>query len=353
MLVQKTNLTPQAEGAHAYQLWFRSAEPLGYQAGDWLTVKGQNSPELVEAFIERLGLSADYIVSLKSHPRLTLSDALTHYLELTLLDPALLNKLVRQKGYQNWSTRQEMQAYAKGKDLLDLLDAFPELATPDLLDLMTPLYPRYYSIASAPCPNDLEVAILFKKIEFHQAGRWRYGVTSSWLAGLNLGDSLEIEIKPNGHFKLPQSSATPIIMIAAGTGLAPFMGFVQARMAMRAEGKNVLFFGETHQATRFLHAESLQAWQAEGCLDLYPCFSRDVTPKQYVQDALLQKSEAWLPLWQSGAVIYICGAKQGMAQGVELAIKQAWSKGFGWCAEQAESAWQEAKQSKRIQMDVY
>ena len=353
-LVEQIDLTPNDADAHTFLLKLQSDSPLDYQAGDWLTVKGQNPPELVATIAEKLTLNLADHIELRRCGLVTIEQALTHELELTLLDPAILNKLVRQYDYQAWSSRAEMQAYAEGRDLLDLLDAFPELCHigADFLSLLSPLAPRYYSIASAPQVYPNQIHLLYKAIRFEREGRVRQGVTSSWMQQAAVGAQLQCEIKPNAHFSLPQDPATPIIMCAAGTGLAPFIGFMQARSQLVESGENLLLFGETHSATRFLCQAQLETWQAQNQLTLLTAFSRDQTPKVYIQD-LLQQQQAWLRLWEAGAILYICGDKTGMAKGVEESIKNVWINAYGWDQTQAQQAWLTAKKAQRIQLDVY
>lgn len=351
---EQIDLTPDDRDPHAYLLKLSADSPLEYAPGDWITIKGQNSADLVQQVIHKLKLNPNQTIQIRRFEPCSIEYALTHYLELTLLDPAILNKLVRQHQYQAWSSRTEMQIYAQERDVLDLLNAFPELADlgVEFLNLLSPLAPRYYSIASAPQLFPNQVHVLYKSVQYQRDGRLRQGVTSNWMQQSERGDVLEADIKPNAHFKLPTDPNQPVIMIAAGTGLAPFIGFMQARVKAGAK-HNQLFFGETYQATRFIAQASLQTWQQSGQLDLHTVFSRDQAEKHYVQDALLANHQAWLSLWQQGANIYICGDKTGLAKGVEQSIKHVWQQAFDWTEEQAQQAWLDAKKQQRIQLDVY
>jgi sulfite reductase (NADPH) flavoprotein alpha-component len=145
-------------------------------------------------------------------------------------------------------------------------------------------------------------------------------------------------------------------MIAAGTGLAPFLSFMQARVAQGANN-NQLYFGETHAQQRFLAQQQLTAWQQAGLLNLDTAFSRDPQPDDhpspyYVQHALIHQ-QAWLNAWQEGGHIYVCGSKQGLAKGVEGAIKQAWLAAGIYPASAVDQAWLDARKAGRIQLDVY
>jgi sulfite reductase (NADPH) flavoprotein alpha-component len=353
-LAQQTLLTPNDSDAPSYLIKLVSNQPLDYQAGDWVTLKGQNPPYLVNQILERLALKPDQLISLRRQGEISVAQALTHHLELTLLDPAILNKLVRQHGFNHWSDRSQMQAYAQGRDVLDLLLAFPDLQQwgVDFLTLLGPLAPRYYSIASSPLGYPNQIHLLYKAIRYQRDNRERIGVSSGWMAQAQVGDLFDVEIKPNKHFKLPDDPSTPIVMLAAGTGLAPFIGFLQQREAQGARGRNLLYFGETHRQSRFLCQAELEGWQAQGLLELDTAFSRDQSEKIYVQNRLLA-NQTWLAAWESGANIYICGDKIKLAQSLEQQIKAIWMQNYRWQEEQADQTWLEAKQQKRIQMDVY
>ncbi|WFE67761.1 NADP oxidoreductase [Thiomicrospira sp. R3] len=353
-VLEQINLTPSDADSPSFLIKLGANGVLSYEAGDWVTVKGQNPRSLVLKVMDCLSLNPRDKIDLRRQGEVTIEQALTHYLELTLVDPAILNKLIRHYGYQAWSSRAEMQHYAEGRDVLDLLLAFPKLCAMGkaFLTLLSPLAPRYYSTASSPTIYPNEIHLLYKAIRFYSDQRVRLGVTSNTMAQAKPGDQLDVEIKPNAHFKLPENPRTAIVMMAAGTGLAPFLGFMQQRVEQPSASRNIVYFGETHRQTRFLCQSSLESWQRQGALGLYTAFSRDQDTKVYVQD-LLAKNLDWLELWQSGANLYICGDKLGLAQGIEQQIKQIWMQHFNWDSAQANQAWLEAKQQKRIQLDVY
>jgi len=353
-LVEQINLTPQDADPASYLIKLESSTPLDYQPGDWLTVKGQNPQALVNELVLHLNLERNDEITLRRQGKVTIEQALTHYLELTVLDPAILNKLVRQYGFDHWASRAEMQSYSKSRDVVDLLEAFPSLAAlgAEFLSLLSPLAPRYYSMASSSICYPNQIHLLYKAIRYFAQDREHVGVTSNSMAQAEIGALFEVEVKPNAHFKLPVESSIPIVMIAAGTGLAPFIGFMQQREVQQATGTNLMYFGETHQQTRFLCQSQLAGWQQQGLLTLDTAFSRDQSQKIYVQDRLLH-NQAWLDVWQAGGHIYICGDKAGLAQGVEQQIKTIWMQRYGWQQDQANQAWLDAKKQKRIQMDVY
>lgn len=353
-LVERLNLTPNLTQAPSYLIKLEADQALNYQSGDWVSIQGENCATLVTQILQRLNLNPNNLIELRRAGPVSIQQALSQHLELTLLDPALLNKLKRQHGFELWADRRAMQAYAQNKDILDLLDAFPQLIEMGeaFLQLLSPLAPRYYSIASSPQQNDKQIHIIYKHIEFERNQRLRQGVVSGYLSRAPLGQEIEADIKPNAQFKLPDHPATPIIMLAAGTGIAPFIGFMQER-AQQNSGDNILFFGEKTQQNHFLCRQQLERWVAQQQLTLHTAFSRDQQQKFYVQDKLWQQRDAFIKSWQQGAQIYLCGDKQGFAAEVEMTIKRIWMQAFNYTQDQANETWQQSKKQQRIQLDVY
>ena len=74
--------------------------------------------------------------------------------------------------------------------------------------------------------------------------RKHLGVSSNWLIDKQAGDTIPVYIKPNCGFSLPENNEDKIIMIGAGTGVAPYRSFLYEREAREAKGNSWLFFGE-------------------------------------------------------------------------------------------------------------
>lgn len=149
------------------------------------------------------------------------------------------------------------------------------------------------------------------------------GVASTYLASLQPSDPIHVSVRPSHTaFHLPADPyATPIIMVAAGSGIAPFMGFLQERAALLATTKTlapaVLYYGcrsPTHDA---IYASELAAYEAQGIVTIRRAYS--LTPylgfmgkSRYVQDAMsADRDGEALDLWrEGGARMYICGSKR-------------------------------------------
>ena len=136
------------------------------------------------------------------------------------------------------------------------------------------------------------------------------------------GERLRVFVQPNhGGFAVPQNASAPMIMIGPGTGIAPFIGFLQERSVTAATGNNWLFFGDQHVATDFLYEKSIQGFVDQGVLNrLDTAFSRDGDTKVYVQDRMrANAAELWRWL-QDGAYVFVCGDASRMARDVNQTL---------------------------------
>lgn len=193
--------------------------------------------------------------------------------------------------------------------------------------------------------------LLYKHVHFHREGRERFGVATTHLSELEPGDQIEGCFVENRAFKL-DSDYFPILMVGAGTGAAPYVGFLQQIEQQWPDkiSQAWLFFGETYQQSCFLFEQHLKDWQQQG-LKLSTAFSRDQSEKLYVQDLLWEhRQQVWQWLEQGGHV-FICGDKEQMAKQVEeTMLKILTDQGK---ISHPESVWKEWKKSRKVQYDVY
>ena len=116
-----------------------------------------------------------------------------------------------------------------------------------------------------------------------------------------------------------------MIMVGAGTGMAPFRGFLQERAALAKKGvpvgKSMLFYGCRNSANDFLYADELKAFQAAGITELQMAFSREPgQPRTFVQHVIEREGDQVWDLIEAGPVIYVCGNANTMAPGVRAAL---------------------------------
>ena len=181
-------------------------------------------------------------------------------------------------------------------------------AAGDLVGIVPPgsAVPRYYSLASGQEDGFLEICV--RQI----AG----GLCSTHLLGLKPGDNTTAFIRFNPGFALPRTRR-PVLLIGAGTGVAPLAGFIRRNDRHRPMH---LYFGGRDPARDFYFGPDIQRWLVEGRLaTLHTAFSRVPDGGGYVQDAVRRDAEQLRERVTRGAIVRVCGSR-AMAQGVAEAL---------------------------------
>ncbi len=222
---------------------------------------------------------------------------------------------------------------AYGTEVMERRLSLPDLAQehpPDepmpaslLPTVFRALKPRSYSISSAlvaaPDRASITVGVLdAPALSGH--GRYR-GVTSSYLAMSQPGTRLLVRVRDPGHgFHPPSDPSVPMIMIGAGTGIAPFRGFLKQRAAehrsVAGAGRAMLMRGCRRPDHDRVYGDELDRWVADGWLDLDEAFSRAGENHLYVQDRVGSRWQDIARLIADGASVYVCGNARTMAPAV-------------------------------------
>jgi cytochrome P450/NADPH-cytochrome P450 reductase len=338
-------------GRSKRHLRVRLPEGGAYRTGDHLTVVPDNPPDLVERVGKRFGLDLGLVVSVNARQKtrralpvdrpLTIRQLLTHFVELQ--NPAtaaqvavlaegnpcppereVLDKLVNDPA--------EFQKHVVdcGRSVLDLLEENPACGlAPDLfLEMLSPIQARHYSISSSSLasPGVVELIVGVLSGPARSGAGTFHGVSSYYLASLGAGDEIRARVDPAREaFRAPEPSV-PVVMVSAGTGVAPFRGFIGDRAVEAAAGTKLgaglCFFGVRHPDVDYLHRAEFEAAESAGVISMRPAFSRapdgDV---KYVQDRIAADGD---DVWQAlsdGGRVYICGDGKGMAPAVREAFK--------------------------------
>ncbi len=335
---------------------------LAWEPGDSLGVIAENEDAVLDAVLGALDASTDAPVRVGGEER-PLGRALKHDLELTLLTPAFLQAYAEVAAAEQLreilgaGDRHTLLHFMKCHQVADVLQAYPVrgLDPQVLVDMLRRLQPRLYSIASSaawlPDQVDLTVAVLRRTAD----GKRRNGVASTYLWERRApGDRVRVYVDRNKGFKLPPDPDASVIMIGAGTGVAPYRAFLQERSETGARGRNWLFFGERRFREDFLYQTEWQRFLEDGVLTrMDVAFSRDRQDKVYVQHRIEERARdvwAWL---EEGAHVYVCGDASGMAPGVEEALLQVVQRAGGRSAEDAGAYLRQLKDERRYQKDVY
>lgn len=360
-VLESINLNGRGSDKHTQHLELSlEGSGLTYEPGDSLGIIPENDGNFVTALLLSLGFEGTELVTVKDQT-LTLNEALCKKLEITVLSKPLLKKLVEFSDNAQLKELLEDDAKLKefiyGRDLLDVVQAFgPFNWTPQqLVEQLRKIPARLYSIASSQKANEEEVHLTIGKVFYLVDERERLGVASGQVVErLEIGDKLPVYIHKNTNFRLPEHADTPIIMIGAGTGIAPYRSFLEERAEEGVTSNAWLFFGDQHFVTDFLYQTELQRWLKDGTLtNLSVAFSRDTDQKVYVQHRLYENAQHVYKWLEQGAVIYVCGDEKQMAHDVDQTLRQIVEEQGGKTEEEVAEFFDQLKAEKRYQRDVY
>lgn len=320
-----------------------------YVPGDAIGIVPENDPDLVAEVAAAAGLGSQAVVLQK----------LRQSYDVTTLSRPLVEAYAKLTGRADVAKLKEREAFAKfaaDRQLIDLLQAFPEkLSADQLFGLLRPLPGRLYSVASSQKAHPGEAHLLVGAVRWDSYGKARKGVASTYLGGRRrVGETAKIYVKPNRHFRLPVDGARPIIMIGAGTGVAPYRAFVEERVETGAKGPSWLFFGERNYTFDFLYQLEWQDYLASGALTrIDVALSRDQPEKIYVQQRLWQR-RAEVQQWiEDGAHLYVCGDEKGMARDVDQMLLKILGETVNSDEEAGRAKLKELTKAGRYQRDVY
>lgn len=358
-VLDKARITGRESDKEVFHFEF-SLEGSGitYEPGDALGVIAQNPAQLVDDIISTLGIIDSEVVETRIG-KLPFNEALLHHYEITLLTRDVIQKYASTTGNKDvqavLDNEELLDKYLFGHDVLDLLHEFPaRLTAIQFLELLRSLPPRLYSISSSQQAVEEEVHITVSRVRYETKGRERFGACSNFLADcLQVDDEVLIYIDKNPNFRLPQNG-TPIIMVGAGTGIAPYRAFLQEREAAGLKSDSWLFFGERRFYSDFLYQVEWQKYLRKGFLkkiDL--AFSRDQEEKIYVQHKLMEQQQEVFNWLENGANFYLCGDLKYMAKDVQSTLLEIIKSQGGMTEEQAKEYFKKLKKEKRFQTDVY
>lgn len=276
-LVAVEPLNTGSPGGAVFELQLSPPPGSSWAPGDILEIAPRQGAERVAAWLSSLGLPANSVVT---------RDGITQTLAVAL----------------------------ETRLLPEDQTALPGLDAQTLLDALVPLAVRQYSIASLP-----DEGVLRLLVRQERKADGRLGIASGWLTtGLRPGDQVQARLRAHPGFR-PPLDERPLILIAAGTGLAGVRPLLAARIAA-GHRRNWLLFGERTAAHDDFYGAELDAWQARGELArLDRVFSRD--GDGYVQDRLRAQRELLLDWLAADAVIMVCGSLPGLGRGVQATLQ--------------------------------
>ncbi|MEY2977016.1 MAG: ferredoxin--NADP reductase [Prochlorotrichaceae cyanobacterium] len=227
---------------------------------------------------------------------------------------------------------------------------------------------RLYSIGSTRHGDNLDdktVSLCVRQLEYKdpKTGEQVYGVCSTYLCNLKPGAEVKITGPVGKEMLLPEEEDTKIIMLATGTGIAPFRAFLwrmfkdderKLNPEYQFKGFAWLIFGVPY-TPNILYKEELEAMQEQ-----YPdnfrltyAISREQKNaeggKMYIQDRVAEQADnLWKLIQEEKTHTYICGLR-GMEEGIDAALTHAAAKdGVDWSAYQ-----KDLKKAHRWHVETY
>lgn len=349
---------------------FQLPTDMTYQCGDYLAVLPVNPRSVVRRAIRRFDLPWDATLKIQKSSQSSGSasiplgtpvsafELLSTYVELsqpaskrdlsTLADAAVGDAEVQAelRYIASSPSRFAEEVSKKRASPLDILTRYPNIALPigEFLAMLPPMRVRQYSISSSPLVNPSECSITFSVLNApslastsKEEEEERYlGVASTYLSELHAGERVHVIVRPShSGFKPPTDLKTPMIMACAGTGIAPFRGFVQDRAEKirgRSAGqdlpeedkpaKAILYVGCRTDGKDDIHASEFAEWAELGVVDVRWAYSRPANGSngQHVQDRMLDDRDELVEIFDQGARIYVCGST-GVGNGVREACR--------------------------------
>lgn len=341
----KIILNDKGSNKETYHIEIVSEDEIVYEPGDALGIVPKNKLSDIQFVIDYFEIDGKKEIVLKKQKN-TIENWL---LELNI-------KGLSKRSLEQLGKLLKVEITFEKADLIDVFQLYskPEAFQIDnLLEILLPIAPRLYSIASSVEAHDGEVHLTVNLNKFKVNEKIKTGLASQFLADYPENETIEFYIHKNQNFRLPNEE-TDVIMIGPGTGIAPFRSFIAHRDATGAEGRNWLFFGEQYFTLDFYYQTEIQEWIATGVLaKLDTAFSRDQEKKIYVQDRIREKANEFNKWLENGASLYICGQKNPMSNDVENTIIEVLSQERNISKEKAKQVLEDLEIAGKYQKDVY
>lgn len=261
--------------------------------------------------------------------------------------------------------------------LLDILNMFPS-CKPDLahlLDSLPPLMPRYFSITNSLKIRPEQARFSFVVVNFPLPEPYDYkyfrGVCTTYIhdtcKALGYLDNkliqpmtLPIFLRNRGNFILSEDPTRPIIMVGPGTGVAPFIGFLEEREYLRdvekkTLGPAILFSGHRHPEKDWLYKDELKRFEENKVLTKWvTAFSRFEDNVVYVTHKIKEMgSEIYDYMMNKNAIFYICGDAKTMAKDLRELMISIIHENANVCEKEAADILQSWVKEQRYLLDVW
>jgi sulfite reductase (NADPH) flavoprotein alpha-component len=323
-----------------------------YQPGDMVAVRYVNSDEIMER------LFSCAFPGQNARPQDTASvadvyETLRTSRDVTKNNLALMTRYAQIGGntrlMELLTDEQQARDYGRTHPVTAIFEDYPAAFAPEqLLDVFTARNTRLYSISNAPSAGGRAIELTITAVRYRACGREYRGACTSYLVDAPIGTRISLSLVPNSRFHMPQNDATPMIMIALGSAIAPFRAFLQEREAVRKRAAaepepqpepqesrigDWLIFADRSPDEDFLYRDELEQWRDCGVLSrLDTVWSRhdgEFRRGEHIQDALPRLGDDLLQWLDSGAHMYLCGHGHAVLQSIEDALTRSLAAAHG------------------------
>lgn len=325
--------------------------PLAVQPGDAVGILADNPWELVSTVLESAGLDGETVVTLDG-ASMSLETALREHRNLTVPSPRFLEGWAALSGSEELAAiagdEPRQKAFLRSHQVRDLLAQAPARpAAQAFVDLLRPLQPRLYDVANSLAAVDDELHLTVQRYRYVFGDRRETGIASDHLVHVAAGASVRLYPHRHARFHLPEDAAAPLVLIADGTGIAPYRAFIQDIRARGPRRRVWLVFAEHRFDEDFLYQVEWQQAQAEGLIERIDLVFHADTPGRRLADPLLATPGDLVEWIGSGAHVYLCGDTERL-EACEQALQESHDALRGTAA-----SWDELSKAKRIHRNLY
>ena len=353
-----------------------------YKVGDSLVIYPKNNEQLVKAFCEYCGKDAETIVEVKTENEMladkypktsTLGKIAAEVLDLAGRPNRKLYKMMSY--FAEGAEKEELLALSRGEgaflkqvsdetmSVMEVLNHFKcRVDVAHLLEVIPPMMPRMYSIASSQkqCPHSLELCIVVNTWTT-ASGVKKTGLCTGYLDALDVTNGpaqIAVSIN-NGALFMPEDTKAPMILAGLGTGIAPFRAFVQEKAVQKHAGKEIgdvaFLMGLRKRAAEYLFGDEFEALQKEGVIRyLLPAFSRDQAQKVYIQNKVDEHPEMVCDiLVEKKGYFFYCGPAGNVPAAIEKSVLKAFETFYHKTEEEALNLLNEIKNEGRYVVEAW
>ncbi|CAD8106331.1 unnamed protein product [Paramecium sonneborni] len=346
IFVNKKRLSAEQHTKETFQFNFQCNQM--FQCGDIFSIKPRNQNKLVSQFLQLQKLDGNKWVKLEEQKQnqkskiipktISIQRLFSEFLDITSPPNRYFIKLMSQYAEIDIHKQKltEMCAqtpegleeyysyvYREKRNVYEVLYDFQPCVIPLelLIESLKLIRERQYSISSAYDGQKISITVA---LVCYTTGKNRLikGFCSNYLQNLQADEQIEGRII-KGTITFPQQIDIPVIMVGPGTGVAPFIGFIEERQKQGANNKDksILFFGSCYEKKEFYYEKFLQ----ESPITLFTAFSRDQQKKIYVQHRILENRDLINKVVKdnlNNVMIIVTGTSKKMPTQVELVFKE-------------------------------